>query len=240
MPLIRTQRRAHGVVLFSLGLSVALMGCSQNIEESKAFQKEVSRIARIDDDLRATNAQLAEIKSELGELSASVGTLRTAGPGGNEEALKALEQRLIRLETLPAGRGAKTVALKTEAATAETAPAAEPVADDAAPVAEDSPKAVETAKPADEDAAPAKVTVKKTRGESNRKSSSGESTRAAASSDKPRTKAAGFYHKVKQGDNLNTIATQYSVPLDSLQSANKVLANRSLVAGQMIYVPAKR
>jgi TolA-binding protein len=130
-----SRRRACGVLcatLFtSLGLSLFTTGCSQSVEESKAFQREVARAQRIDDDLRVTNAQLTEIKTQLETLTTSVGALQTAGgaPGGLE-ALKALEQRLIRLEANAAARGgaAKPVAVKAET----PAPAAEPAADEPA------------------------------------------------------------------------------------------------------------
>lgn len=258
-----SRRRACGVLcatLFtSLGLSLFTTGCSQSVEESKAFQREVARAQRIDDDLRVTNAQLTEIKTQLETLTTSVGALQTAGgaPGGLE-ALKALEQRLIRLEANAAARGgaAKPVAVKAET----PAPAAEPAADE--PAAE--PAETETivaesrstkqpvveleAVEADE-----KVTVKKTsrKATSERKSggeraqasrSKAETRTAAATSagGAARTRAVGFYHKVQAGDDLARIASQYSVSLDSLQAANRVLTNRKLVAGQMVYVPARR
>ncbi|GEM_PF-6870771 len=49
----------------------------------------------------------------------------------------------------------------------------------------------------------------------------------------------GFYHAIREGETLEEIARQHNVPLEALRRANRIPEGRVVLAGQQIFVPGQ-
>lgn len=57
---------------------------------------------------------------------------------------------------------------------------------------------------------------------------------------RPQDKRAGIYHKVKEGETLNSICRAYNMSVDDVIDSNHIPDANKLSVGQLIFIPDKK
>jgi LysM repeat protein len=209
-------------------------GCGQSLESNPTFQENVARVEKIEESVNDTKNRLVMLNNEFQTVSKDVNTLLTAGPGGSDAAVKALETRVATLENTLKGLNENLVALngKLDARPARSVASRNADADVAEANAPDSGM---DAGAADKPAKSSK-TSRKVRG------TTAVATRHAGRSAEAESVAevarvTGQYHLVQQGETIEKIASRYRTSPKQILNANRIPTGRRLLPGQQIYVP---
>lgn len=249
-----------GRICFLSGLiALAALGCSQNLENNEQFQAQVSRLERMDEDLKNAMKTITGLENEFQQVLKEVGDLKnvaaggTAGGGASADALKSLEQRLNGLEAelkkSASGRVASAPAEpRTEARTQSAAEAPEDAADAAAETPAETrsggakTRVQPSLKPARRSVASVAVVGRTTKAPAAPKTATSKASRtaAAAASTSKRsasTASSGFYHEIGASDTVSSLAAKYGVSTDAILKANQLPSNFRLRIGQSLYIP---
>ena len=229
--------------LSSLALAtLGAIGCSQNLEQNPAFQEQVTRLNRVDEDQKAASRQLSSLDADFQQVSRDVAKLSGKAPGGSPDAIKALEQRIALLEKRVAEGGVKPNTASNPAPNAAAPKPAAPeeageAVDNAPPKAPGAPaQAAGATKPvAKRMTVIGKTAPSATKTRKNLEKRDSVARGSAARS--PRRAPSGTYHLVKLGDTLEKIAAQYNASASAIMEANHLPVTATLAPGQTIYVP---
>ena len=233
--------------LYTLFLLATLLaaGCSQSIEKNIAFQEQVGRADRLQEELKVLNRQLSMLDTEFQQVSKQVARIKSGVAGGGGNASQALEQRLIRLEKAQAASQKTLIAIQAHlqgqaAAKKQVTAAAAKAPSPGAAGPASATKAGSSGKQA------ARLTVVGKKNESGKAETKAKAPRPADPKSGQAAKRparntpqlpSGLYHHVKSGQTIDTIAASYSVDPAKLRSANRLPARARVIAGQRIYVP---
>lgn len=235
-----------GRICFISGLiALAALGCSQNLENNEQFQAQVSRLERMDEDLKNAMKTITGLENEFQQVLKEVGDLKNvaagapAGGGAPTDALKSLEQRLNALEAEMKKVTANRVAAAPAEPRAQAAEAEVPTDEFPAETKRSSAKArvQPSIKPSRRAVASVAVVGRSTTGKAS--STATKATRAAAPAAKKAASSApsGFYHEIGANDTVSSLAAKYNVSTDAIVKANQLPANFRLRIGQALFIP---
>lgn len=233
----------------TLAAGLALAGCGGDVESSQAFQEQVSRIDRIDEDLKASKSRLIALDSEFQQVSKDVATLVSNGGvagAGNPEAVKAIEARMQNIEQSMKALSGNFAGLTKQVA---AGPGERLAADIERRAGKDAAEEEVTTDASEADVAAAnapaggdelgalpkapQIKARKKDGASEAKPASQRRKAERTEAPKPR----GRYHLVKSGETIEQIASRYHSAPSKIQAANGLPKGGRLIAGQEIYVP---
>lgn len=197
--------------------------CTQNLENNTAFQDQVSRVTRLEDDQKAIKLQIGTIESDPQKASQDIARLAAAG-GGSPDAYKALEARLAELAD-QLKRTNEVVDAMSKRGGGEARLNVKPPAKEESGTPSALPPAPTVGKPA-EPARPA-TAVKEAK------------PRPRTKPAETATRPAGAYYQVQQGDTMASIAAKHHTTVQKLIEANRLPAGTTVPVGQMIYIPAQ-
>lgn len=217
---------------------LAFLGCGgSDLDEDPLFNDQQAAVQRVDEELKLLRSQVEEMNRAVSNLLTEVENLKGEPLTGSVTGQR-LDERVAVLETAiresnqtlsevrndlgmrPASRTAR--AITPVPSRSNDAP---DVAPDAHASAGGEDEALETATSAAEPApAATRVTLQRT-----------PAPPKPTATPKP-VPASGFYHIVRHGETLSTIAAQYGVSQDSIRRENRIPEGRQPIPGQQIYI----
>lgn len=237
----------------TLAAGLALAGCGGDVESSQAFQEQVSRIDRIDEDLKASKSRLIALDSEFQQVSKDVATLVSNGGiagAGNPEAVKAIEARMQNIEQSMKVLSGNFTGLSKQVA---AGPGERLAADIERSAGKDAAEAEVTTDASEADVAAAnapagseelgalpkapQIKARKKDGASTARSEAKPASQRRKAERTEAPKPRGRYHLVKSGETIEQIASRYHSAPSKIQAANGLPKGGRLIAGQEIYVP---
>lgn len=221
---------------------LAAVGCGgSELAEDPLFNDQQAAVQRVDEDLKQLRSQVEEMNRLVSNLLTEVENLK-GEPLTGSVAGPRLDERVAVLETAMRESNQTLSEVRNEMGlravssaprTVTPAPSRSNDAPDVAPAAsapgssaaESRADAVASSAPAPAPAA-TRVTLQLT-----------PAPPKPAATPKPAPKPAqGFYHVVRHGETLSTIAAQYGVSAESIRRENRIPEGRQPIPGQQIYI----
>ena len=221
-----------------LWAAIAFTGCNVNPEKSPAFIKLRNQAARLEETQKATEDDVKQVYTQIGDLQEEVRALRAAaGASGRSSPdlsaatgrIEALEQRVAELQTaLAAQKKEFDTALAAQSKRTE---------DRLAKLGKTVGKTTE--RPAATRAAPGPAQTRPTRDSSVAAPKPERAPGRAGANTEAGPKSRGFYYKVQRGDTLQTVAKRFSTSTQQICGDNHLPASAKLVPGQQLYIVRK-